>query len=176
MSDVTKKFITFIIIMLVAIAAIVGCVYVFTEFSHKNNSDKSMSTITSELSAAQINKEVIDKMGYQGISELDSGDISGHIDVPKDSVTQSSIYIADSSLSATELACFKLKDPDDNSAILGAVSSHISSKLKGFSQSPKESELIKNYVIETSNGYVFMVISDNADATAKTFRDIVERD
>lgn len=176
MSDVTRKVITFIIIMLVAIAAIVGCVYVFTEFSHESSREKSISVITSDLSAAQINKEVIEKMGYEGISELDSGDISGHIDVPKDNVTQSSIYISDSSSSATELACFKLKDPDDNSAILEAISIHISSKLKGFSQSPKESELIKNYVTETSNGYVFMVISDNADATAKTFRDVVEND
>jgi len=172
MSDATKKVLTFIIIMLVAIFAIVGCVYVFAEINTHRNDNSSLST--PELSAAQINREVIEKMGYKGISELDSGDISGHIDIPVDSVTQSSIYISDSSSSATEIACFKLKNPDDDSAILEAISVHISSKLKGFSDSPKESELIKNYVVDTSNGYVFMVISDSGDAAAKTFEDVVE--
>ena len=172
MSSDTKKLLTFIIIMLIAIATIVGCVYVLTELGQGKKSSDS-SSVTSEISAAQVNKEVIEEIGYEDISELDSGDISGHIDVPEDSVTQTSIYIADSSSSAVELACFKLKDPDDNKAILEAISKHIASKLKGYSQSPKESELIRNYVTDTFNGYVFMVISESPEAAAKAFRDAV---
>lgn len=172
MSSATKKLLTFIIIMLIVIATIVGCVYVLTELGQGKKSSDS-SSVTSEISAAQVNKEVIEEIGYEDISELDSGDISGHIDVPEDSVTQTSIYIADSSSSAVELACFKLKDPDDNKAILEAISKHIASKLKGYSQSPKESELIRNYVTDTCNGYVFMVISESPEAAAKAFRDAV---
>ncbi len=172
MSSAAKKLLTFIIIMLIAIAAIVGCVYVLTELGQSKKSSVS-SSITPEISAAQVNKEVIEEIGYEDISELDSGDISGHIDVPEDSVTQTSIYIADSSSSAVELACFKLKNPNDNKAILEAISKHIALKLKGYSQSPKESELIRNYVTDTCNGYVFMVISESPEAAAMAFRDAV---
>ncbi len=173
MSAVTKKFVTFILIMLVAIAAIICCVYVLMTANHNNSNDKPSTVSSVELSAAQINKEVIEKMGYTGISELASGDVSGHIDIPEDSITQVSFYVSDSSSSATEIACFKLKDPDDDEALLAAISDHISTKLKGFQDSPKESEYIKNYQTKTENGYVFMVVSENSDVAVKTFLDTV---
>lgn len=174
MSAVTKKFITLISILLVAVVAIIGCVYVVMVVNNRKGDRDLSSVSTTEVSAAQINKEVIEKMGYNDISELNGGNISGHFDIPKDCVTQSSIYISNSSSSATELACFKLKNPDDDGEIMAAISSHISTKLKGFQESPKESQYIKDYVTVNSNGYVFMVISENADVAGKTFLDTVE--
>lgn len=174
MSAVTKKFVTLISILLVAVATIISCVYVLTVVDNGNDKGDTSSVNITEVSAAQINKEVIEKMGYKDISELKSGDISGHFDIPQDCVTQSSIYISNSSSSATELACFKLKDPDDDKEIMAAISNHISVKLKGFQESPIESQYIKDYVTVTSNGYVFMVISENANVAGKTFLDTVE--
>lgn len=175
MSDVTKKFITFILIMLIAIATIIGCVYVVSTINTGNgNGNGSNVGNTVELSAAEINKQVINKMDYTGISELASGDISSHFDIPENSVTQASIYISDSSTSATELACFKLADPNNEKELSEAISNHIAIRQKGFKDSPKESEYIKNYVLVTSNGYTFLAISENADLAAKTFEDIVE--
>lgn len=175
MSDVTKKFVTFILIMLIAIAAIIGCVYVVSTIdSGKGNGGGSNVGNTVELSAAEINKQVINKMDYKGISELASGDISSHFDIPENSVTQASIYISDSSASATEIACFKLADPNNETELSEAISNHIAIRQKGFKDSPKESEYIKNYVLVTSNGYTFLAISENADLAAKTFEDIVE--
>ena len=174
MSAVTKKFITLVSILLVAVAAIIGCMYVLMVVNNGKGHSDSSSVNTTEVSAAQINKEVIEKMGYKDISELKGDDISGHFDIPKDCVTQSSIYISNSSSSATELACFKLEDPNNDTEIMAAISSRISTKLKGFQESPKESQYIKNYVTVTSNGYVFMVISENADVAGKTFLDTVD--
>ena len=175
MSDVTKKFLTFILIMLVAIAAIIGCVYVVSTIDpDKGTGGSSNVGNTVELSAAEINRQVINKMDYKGISELASGDISSHFDIPENSVTQASIYISDSSSSATEIACFKLADPNNANELSEAISNHIAIRQKGFKDSPKESEYIKNYVLVTSNGYTFLAISENADLAAKTFEDIVE--
>lgn len=175
MSDVTKKLVTFVLIMLIAIVAIIGCVYVVMKMNvSQGNPNVSSAVNTVELSAAEINRKVIEKMEYKGISELASGDISSHIDIPEDSVTQASIYISDSSASATEIACFKLVDPNgDNTDLMLAISDHISAKQKGFQDSPKESEYIKNYVLITSNGYVFLAISENSELAGKTFEDIV---
>ncbi|MEE1125480.1 MAG: DUF4358 domain-containing protein [Acutalibacteraceae bacterium] len=172
MSDVTKKLITFILIMLIAIAAIIGCVYVVSTINAGKGNGNGGNTV--ELSAAEINKQVINKMDYTGISELASGDISSHFDIPENSVTQASIYISDSSTSATEIACFKLADPNNEKELTEAISNHIAIRQKGFKDSPKESEYIKNYVLVTSNGYTFLAISENADLAAKTFQDIVE--
>lgn len=175
MSDVTKRLITFILIILIAIAAIIGCVYVVMRMnSSKNYDSDSKVGNTLELSAAEINKQVIKKMDYKGISELASGDISSHIDIPEDSVTQASIYISDSSASAMEIACFKLTNSNDETELIAAISDHISVKQKGFQDSPKESEYIDNYVLVISNGYVFLAISENADLAGKAFEDIVE--
>lgn len=175
MSDVTKRLITFILIMLIAIVAIIGCALVISRMNTGNDygTGSDTSNVT-ELSAAEINKQVIKKMDYKGISELASGDISSHIDIPENSVTQASIYISDSSASATEIACFKLTDPDNEDELLSAISDHIAVKQKGFQDSPKESEYIKNYVLVTSNGYVFLAIAENADLAGKTFEDIVK--
>ncbi|MEE1281059.1 MAG: DUF4358 domain-containing protein [Acutalibacteraceae bacterium] len=175
MSDVTKKFITFILIMLIAIAAIIGCVYVVIK-TDSNNEHEGSSNVGNaiELSAAEINKQVIKKMDYKGISELASGDISSHLDIPEDSVTQASIYISDSSASAMEIACFKLTDPNEQSELINAISAHIALKQKGFQDSPKEREYIENYALVTYNGYVFLAISENSDHAAKAFEDILE--
>lgn len=175
MSDVTKRLITFILIMLIAIATIIGCVYVVTRIdSNKDYQGSSKVGNTVELSAAEINKQVIKKMDYKGISELAGGDISSHFDIPENSVTQASIYISDSSASAMEIACFKLTDPNNETELITAISDHISLKQKGFQDSPREREYIENYVLVTSNGYVFLAISENSDIAAKTFEDILE--
>lgn len=175
MSDVTKKLITLVLILLIAVVAIIGCVYAVTKINATHSfSDPSSTVNTPNISAAEVNKQVIDKMGYTGISELNSGDISSHIDIPEESVTQASIYISDVSSSAMEIACFKLADPNNDKEILSAISDHIAIRLKGFQDSPKESEYIKNYVTITTNGYVFLAITENADIAAKVFEDIVE--
>lgn len=175
MSDVTKKLITLVLILLIAVVAIIGCAYAVTKINASQSfSDPSSTVNTPDMSAAEVNKQVIDKMGYTGISELNSGDISSHIDIPEDSVTQASVYISDDSSSAMEIACFKLADPDNDKEIRAAILDHIAVKVKGFQDSPKESEYIKNYVTATTNGYVFLVISENADVAAKAFEDTVE--
>lgn len=175
MSDVTKRLITFILIMLIAIATVIGCVFVLSKMNSGKTQDGSSGVgNTTELSVAEINKQVIKKMDYKGISELASGDISSHIDIPEDSVTQASIYISDSSTSATEIACFKLTDPNNEEELLSAISDHIAVKQQGFQDSPKESEYIENYVLVTSNGYVFLAVSENADLAGKAFEDIVK--
>ncbi len=173
MSSGTKKLITFILIALVVIFAIIGCVYVITISKKNSNISSSNNIYTSDLSASQINKEVIEIMGYQGISELDSADISGHINVPQDSVTQTSIYLANSNTSATELACFKLKDASKEQVLRDALTNHISTKLKGFKESPHEYENIENYVMISFNGFLFMAIAENADNAEKVFLDVV---
>lgn len=175
MSDGTKKLITLALILLITVAAIIGCVYAVTKINASQSySDPTSSSNTLDISAAEVNKQVIEKMGYTGISELNSGDISSHIDIPENSVTQASIYISDVSSSAMEIACFKLADPNNDEEILVAISDHIAVKLKGFQDSPKESEYIKNYVTVTTNGYVFLAITENADIAAKAFEDIVD--
>lgn len=159
--------------MLVAILAIIACVYVVTVYGHNADSENNQKERTG-ISASFINKTVIEKMGYKGISELSGSDISGHFDIPEDTITQASVYVADSSSSSTELACFKLKAPENSDEIISAISKHISIKEKGFQESPKELEYIQNYVTVNTNGYVFMVISENADVAGKTFIDVVE--
>ena len=173
MTSSTRKFITFVVIALVAIAAIVGSVYVIMQVSDRNG-NREVSSGLVEISASQLNKEIIEKMGYSGITEVDSGEISGHFDIPEESVTQVSIYISDSSSSATELACFKLKDKSQKDKINEAINTHISVKLKGFAESPKEIEKIKNYTTVSSGEYVFMAISENSDVAGDTFSDIIE--
>ena len=171
MTSATKKFVTFVAIALVAIAAIVCSVYVISVNSRNNTTSSA-----TELSAAQINKRVIDKMGYKGINELGNGDVSGHFDIPENSVTQASVYIAESSASAMELACFKLSDTEYEEQVKASVAKHIAAKLKGFQESPKESEYIQNYEMECAEGYVFMVIGENSDIAAKTFLNMFDND
>lgn len=159
--------------MLVAILAIIACVYVVTVYGHSADSESNKQEKT-EISASFINKTVIEKMGYNGISELSGSDISGHFDIPDDTITQASVYVAESSSSSTELACFKLKEAEKSDEITTAISKHIAIKEKGFQESPKELEYIQNYVTVSTNGYVFMVISENADVAGKAFLDVVE--
>ncbi|MEF2919943.1 MAG: DUF4358 domain-containing protein [Acutalibacteraceae bacterium] len=173
MSSGTKKLITFILIALVVIFTIIGCVYIINISNKNNKINPSSNPNISKLSASQINKEIIESMGYQGISELKSSDISGHINVPQDSVTQTSIYLSNSNVLATELACFKLKDANQEQALRDAITSHISTKLKGFKDNPKECEKIENYVLTSSNGFLFMGIADNADTAEQLFLDVV---
>lgn len=179
MSPVTKKYTTLIIILLIAVLAIIGCVYVVTVFGNNGNKedtkDNPQTNINTELSASFINKEVIERMGYDGlVSEVASNDISGHFDIPEDSITQASIYIANSSESAMELACFKLKDSENSKQLMEAISSHIATKEKGFQESPKEREYIKNYVTVNANGYLFMAISENPEVAGKVFLEVFE--
>lgn len=173
MTSSTRKFITFVVIALVAIAAIVGSVYVIMQVRDRNGNGGTSSELV-EISASQLNKELIEKMGYSGITEINSGEISGHFDIPEESVTQVSIYISDSSSSATEIACFKLKDKSHKEKIDEAINRHIAVKLKGFAESPKEIEKIKNYTAVSSDDYVFMAISENSDVAGDTFLDIIE--
>jgi len=170
-ASATKKFITFVAIALVAIIAIVSSVYVISV-----NGKGGETSSKAEISVAQINKEIVDKMGYKGISELKSGDISAHFDIPENSVTQASIYIADSNISAMEIACFKLNGQQYEEAVRQSIAEHISAKLKGFQESPKESEYIRNYELDTADGYVFMAIGENADMAGKIFLDMFEEE
>ena len=164
MTSGTRKFITFVVIALVAIAAIVGSVYVIMQVGSKNGNGGSSSELL-EISVSQLNKELIEKMGYSGITEVDSGEISGHFDIPEESVTQ---------VSATEIACFKLRDKSQKEKLVEAINKHIAVKLKGFAESPKEIEKIKNYTTVSSGDYVFMAISENSDVAGDTFSDIIE--
>ena len=61
MTSSTRKFITFVVIALVAIAAIVGSVYVIMQVSDRNG-NREVSSGLVEISASQLNKEIIEKM------------------------------------------------------------------------------------------------------------------
>lgn len=171
----TKTTITIVALAIVVIAAIISFVLVLDALKKENINATSNNELKVNVTASEITKEVVTKMKYKNISELDSGNISGHFVLPEDSVTQSSVYISSSADSALEIACFKLSDESYKSDLDKAIEKHMLTKAGGFKDIPDEEALINNYVNSYYKGFVFIAVADNADIASKYFVEIVDK-
>lgn len=170
----TKTTITIVALAIVVITSVISSVFVLDSLkkddiktTHNNNSQVNVT-------ASEITKEVVEKMKYKNVSELDSGNISGHFVVPEGSVTQSSVYISTVPDSALEIACFKLSDESYKEEFNKAVAKHMLTKAGGFKDILDEQAKINNYVNTYYKGFVFVAVADNADIASKYFVEIVD--
>ena len=170
----TKTTITIVALAMVVIAAIISSVFVLVALKKEATNTTNNKNSQVNVTASEITKEVVTKMKYKNISELDSGNISGHFVVPEGSVTQSSVYISTAHDSALEISCFKLSDESYKAAFDEAVEKHMITKANGFRDIPDEEAVINNYVSSYYKGFVFVAVADNADVAAKYFVEIVD--
>lgn len=173
-SGKNKAIFTMAAFVLIVIAAVVTSVIVMHYVSDNNKHDSSYTSANS-LTTSEITKQVITKMGYKDVKELDSGNVSAHFVLPQDSVTQTSVYISTSADSAFEIDCFKLSENSSYEDVSNAISEHMKTKAKGFQDSPEQKKLIDNYVVKRAGEFVFVAVTENAEAAAKAFDDIVEK-
>lgn len=171
-SNQKKVTVTMVALVAVVIAAVSLSLFVMQRMADDNQ--HSTETSQQALTASEITKRVISKMDYKDLKELDSGNISAHFVVPGECVTQTSVYISDSTDSAFEIACFKLKNEKSFEELNKAIADHISTKAKGFKDAPNELSLIENYVISNHDGFVFVAVSETASVAASVFADIVD--
>lgn len=172
-----KKFTgTIVALGIIIVITAIACLLVFFIWGGSKNNSSSVkgTSAQTELSCSEITQSVINKMGYTGLAALENGNISGHFDIPADSITQSAIYISSSSEQALEVDCFKLTETSYENSIKTAVSDHMTSKANGFKDNADQLQLIKNYTCESYNGYVFVVVAENAPVAAGHFRNIID--
>jgi hypothetical protein len=125
-------------------------------------------------SADQITDQIIGEMKYTDLVKIDQSQLSKHYDIPDGVVSECSVYMSKSSESASELACFLLKDQSKFEVLQTAVNTHITTKASGFkSLNPVQYNALKNCLIVQDGRYVLVAVGNNTSAEEKLFRSML---
>ncbi|HCR44780.1 MAG TPA: hypothetical protein DIV41_09380 [Ruminococcaceae bacterium] len=118
----------------------------------------------------QITETIISDMKYTDLAKVDRSQVSKHYDIPNGTVSDYSIYMSQSSDSASELSCFLLTDISKADAFKNAVTEHLSSKAAGFkSLNPTQYQALKMAVVIQNGKYVFVAVGKNTSEEEKIF-------
>ncbi len=156
--------ITLIIILIIAVVTVATVMIV--------SNIQNAQTNYPSYSADYITQNVIDKMNYQNLTKISNENISKYYDLPKNIVSDSSLYISNRSGITTEVACFKLTDTNNQDRLLGIINDYTSSKVNSYKS-------VKDTTVETETKvmypYVFVVISDNSSSAVNAFESILTK-
>lgn len=155
-----KNFI-FTIIRIVLVIALIFAIFFFV-FRKPAPSKKPFSQVKDIVVAAiqSENMEENTNRFFKKYYNLNADDYDGLL-----------IYTPVTSMDAEEILLVKLKDPSQEAALIKAIEQRIETKMAAFKgYAPEEYDLCKKYIIDSSGGYVFFVISPEATKLDEVFR------
>lgn len=157
------------------IFSIVALVVAFAIFAGGFAIVKNMRDNAVRPAPAQITTRIISEMKYTNLAEVSRAQLSKHYSIPEGVIADSSLYMSKSSDSASELACFLLKDKSKFAQLQTSITNHINNKAVGFkSLNPAQYNVLKNYSITQNGKYVLVSIGSNETAEAKMFNEILK--
>ena len=119
------------------------------------------------LTADDVVTGITKKMNYTNLSAISN--IERYYEIPKDTISDSAMYISGKSGTETEIACFVLKDADSQSVLDNAISEYLNEK---NSSSQTSVQLIHSNVA-THYPYVLVVVAQDSEAAAKAFETVL---
>lgn len=159
-------------IIIIFFIAVIASVLIFLTMSVYNSKKQQTNE---NLSVNYITSSVIEKMGYQNLSEISSENICKYYEIPDGVVLESDMYVSNRPDSFTEIACFKLTDKSKQDELMKSISEYITSKnstYKGVNE--KEYQNINNSKTEVNYPYAFVVISSDSDAAVDAFNSVIK--
>lgn len=171
---------TAVALSLVIVIAVVLCFFAAQWMDSGDSAEKSSSSMRNATTTVftpdtdEIVKEVITQMDYKDISKTAKDQISKHYVIPDGLVTDASVYLAQSPDSAFEISCFKIADTNYQPQLDKVVADHITTKLAGFKDSPKEYNLLQKYTLAHDGFYTLVVVEENGAAAANVFESYLE--
>lgn len=181
MASTKKRMIwTALALTLIIVVAVVLCFFAAQWMDSSDSAAKNSSTLRNTAAAAftpatdEIVDEVIAQMNYKDLSKTAKDQISKHYVIPDGLVMDASVYLAQSPDSAVEISCFKIADPNYQPQLDKVVADHITTKLAGFKDSPKEYNLLQKYTLAHNGQYTLVVVEENGAAAANVFKAYLE--
>lgn len=83
-----------------------------------------------------------------------------------------SLYVSDSNMKVEEVLIVKLKDVSQADGVESAVGSRVDAQLRSFEgYGPEQSRLLEDHVLDTQGNYILFIVSGQAQAVDRAFRD-----
>lgn len=171
---------TILALTIIIAAAVVSSFFAVQWMDSGDNAAKNSSTQRNATTAVftpatdEIVNVVITQMNYKDLSKTAKDQISKHYVIPEGLVMDASVYLAQSPDSAVEISCFKIADKNYQPQLDKVVADHITTKLTGFKDSPKEYNLLQKYTLAHNGLYTLVVVEENGAAAANVFESYLE--
>lgn len=123
------------------------------------------------LTADEVVTGVIKKMNYQNLTPISKENISRYYEIPKNITVDYAMYISARAGTETELACFKIKDDNDEQAIVSCVNDYLASKTKS---SDEQNSVQSNLsAVSAHYPYVFAVVAPDSTNAVRSFEILI---
>ena len=160
------KLTIFIVALILIIAAAASWLTVYL-FYQNNETDK-------KFTASFITSEVVKKMNYEGLSEINSSNVKNYYPINDDIADDSSMYISTHADVFNEIACFRLNSKDDIDKLDSIIDQYIADKASTY-QNVNENALS---ILNTSKKsviypYYFVAMTTDSEAAVNAFESIV---
>lgn len=175
-----RMILTVVLLSVIIVAAVISCFFAASWMSGGEDKAQGVGMRSTEMSAPRLStdeivKEVILRMDYKDLSKTAKDQISKHYVIPDGLVTDATMYLSKSPDSAFEISCFQIADKNYQPQLDKVVADHIATKQAGFKDSPKEYELLQNYITARDGAYTLVVVEENGEAAANAFRTILQK-
>ncbi len=170
MSVIFKKRVITIISLVVVVAVAVTASIIAWKYIQ---SGKKNGSGISKMSTRQIVDSIIEQMSYRDITLIDESQLLRHYDVDTDMIDEFTMYVSSNIESAFEIACFKLDTAESVGAMTTSITEHMNNKAAGYMElNPVQYNMIMSYQTAVIENYVFVVVSNDAEAAKQIFTDM----
>lgn len=161
-----KRIITVLCLGIILLIAILLSAFSWDFIYGKDDDNASIQN----RSTQEIVEDIIDRMNYRDIIQIDNSQLIKHYDIDSEMIEEFTMFVSSNVESAFEIACFKLKDVDELSIINTKIADHMNSKASGFKElNPTQYNLISSYQTANIENYVFVIVSNDAEAAKQLF-------
>jgi hypothetical protein len=161
-----KRWTIFSVVALIIAFAVLAGGFFFVKNAKENAVRLAPNAITSKIISA---------MNFADLAEVSKSQLSKHYDIPEGVISDSSLYMSKSSDSASELACFLLKDKSKFTQLQASIMDRINAKATGFkSLNPAQYNNLKNCLIIRNGKYVLVSVGNNNSAVEKLFNEMLQ--
>lgn len=154
------------LIIIVAVSVVLSMISINWMSQGADNQQPKAYSYTTQ----QLVDNVITQMGFSDLNQISPDQLSKHYVFPDGLIKSATVYMANSSDSAFEIACFELSNEKYTEQIDKVISDHMTTKAAGFKDvSPIEYEKVQQYTVKHKGAYTFVIVGEKSDAAAKLF-------
>ena len=119
--------------------------------------------VITEITPSSIASYIITFYDSSQMTPISAGQLSKHYNIPNSEDIQFAAYISTSGTSSDEFAVFKVDGEESHDTILNAVIDRVNQKSVSFRDAKTiESKKIQNSQIVDTEGYIILIVHDNA--------------
>lgn len=125
----------------------------------------------SDKTVKQVEKPVVKVSDVKNLQKIDKKQFKKQLKLDPDSFDGYCYYASDSVMDVREVIIIKLKDTAQAQQVEAALSSRVKEKHTLFENyAPKESDLLKNHILESKSGFVYFAVGETAQEGLEAFK------